>query len=120
MFEDTFLTLNKRIHGLKMIGVWGKDGLELEKKCFTGMDEISRVIDLDFSGAELADIMGKLDRTKVSSGNYFVKLNYRRHILIIYSLTKDYFLMILADEGIIEGKLRFYLDIYRESIAKSL
>lgn len=120
MFEDTFSQLYEKNRGIKVIGVWGKDGLELEKRIYTNPMEISRVIDLEFSGAELADIITKLDRTKAASGNFMIKLNYHNHTLNIRSLTKDYFLILLTGEDFIEGKFKFYLDLNKERLTSAL
>jgi predicted regulator of Ras-like GTPase activity (Roadblock/LC7/MglB family) len=116
LFEEIFTRFHERNKSIKAVGVWGKDGLELEKRYFSNSSEITRSIDLEFSSAELADILTKLDRTKSASDRFFMKLNYRGLILMIYSLTRDYFLVILTGEDIIEGKLKFYLDLYKEQL----
>ena len=93
------------------MGVWGKDGLELEKHEYGHAE-----IDLEFAGAEIADIISKIDVIKVSPMNYFIKLNILDYYLLIYSLTNDYFLILLTNKDIIEGKLNFYLSIYRDQL----
>lgn len=120
MFEDIFTRFYQGNHAIKVIGVWGKDGLVLEKKFFSDSFDLNGHIDLDFSGAELADIITKLDRTKTATGSYFLKLIYRNNVLMIYSLTRDYFLMILTDNNILEGKLKFYIDLYRDQLISLL
>lgn len=118
MFEETFEAFYERNKEIKAIGVWGKDGLELEKKYFETSENIN--VDLEFSGAELADIISRLDRIKVSPQTVFIRLQFQKYLLIIYSLTTDYFLMILSDPDIIEGKMKFYLNLYKNQLISSL
>jgi len=118
LFEETFKVLFERNKEIKAIGVWGKDGLELEKKYFEKAENLD--VDLEFSGAELADIIGRLDHIKISPQNVFIKLQFQKYILIIFSLTAEYFLMILADPDMIEGKIKFYLNLYKSQLISAL
>ena len=118
MFENTFEAFYERNKEIKAIGVWGKDGLELEKKYFETSENIN--VDLEFSGAEMADVVSRLDRIKASPQNVFIRLQFQKYLLIIYSLTTDYFLMILSDPDIIEGKMKFYLNLYKNQLISSL
>ena len=116
MFEDIFAKVYDKNKEIKVLGVWGKDGLVLEKKYFSQADDV----DLDFTGAELADVLAKIDKTKIAPNKYFLNLNFGEYYLLIYSLTPEFFLVILADDTIITGKLSFYLDLYREKLVYSL
>lgn len=118
MFEDVFKRFYELNKEIKAIGVWGKDGLELEKKYFSKNNDIS--IDLEFSGAELADIVTRLEKIKFSPQTFFLKLHFQKYQLIIFSLTSDYFLMILSDPDIIEGKIKFYLNLYKNQLLSAL
>jgi hypothetical protein len=118
LFEETFKAFHERNKEIKAIGVWGKDGLELEKKYFEKSENIN--VDLEFSGAELADIISRLDRIKVSPQTVFLRLQFQKDLLIIFSLTTDYFLMILSDPDIIEGKMKFYLNLYKDQLISAL
>ena len=118
MFEEIFKIVYEKNKEIKAIGVWGKDGLELEKKYFSHARDID--IDLELSGAEIADIIARMDLTKISPRLFFIKLTLQKHLIIIVSLTPDYFLMILADPGIIEGKLNFYLNLYKNQLISAL
>jgi hypothetical protein len=120
VFEDIFSRFYEKNKEIKVIGVWGKDGLVLEKQYFPGGGEPEVDIDVEFSGAELADIISKLDQTRTSKGQYFLKLNYDRYFLMIFSLTGDYFLMLLTGGDILEGKLKFYLSLYKEQLVAAL
>ena len=113
MFQSIFKKFHDKNDGIKVIGVWGKDGLELDKAYFADVQDV----DLEFSGAELADIISKLDQTKVSPENFFLKLSYHSYYLRIFSLTPDYFLMILAGQNdVIDGKINFYIKMYRDDL----
>ncbi|MCP4218764.1 MAG: hypothetical protein GY765_29300 [bacterium] len=116
MFEHIFTKVHDKNKEIKLIGVWGKDGLELEKKCFSE----AIAIDLEFVGAELADIISKLELTKVAPENYSLKLGFNNYYLLVFSLTSDFFLIILADQSVILGKLKFYLDSFKKNIATLL
>lgn len=118
MFEETFKAFYERNKEIKVIGVWGKDGLVLEKKYFEKIENIN--VDLEFSGAELADIIARLDHIKISPQTVSIRLQCQKYLLIIYSLTDDYFLMILADPDIIEGKMKFYLNLYKNQLISAL
>jgi hypothetical protein len=106
LFEDTFKAFYERNKEIKAIGVWGKD------------ENLN--VDLEFSGAELADIIARLDHIKISPRTVFIRLQFQKYILIIYSLTAEYFLMILADPDIIEGKMKFYLNLYENQLVAAL
>jgi len=118
LFEETFKAFYERNKEIKAIGVWGKDGLELEKKYFEKAENLD--VDLEFSGAELADIIARLDHIKISPHTVFIKLQLQQYILIIFSLTAEYFLMILSDPDIIEGKVKFYLNLYKNQLVSAL
>lgn len=115
MFENIFTDFFTKNKEVIVIGVWGKDGLELEKKHFSEIN-----FDLDFTGAEMADIISKIDGIKISPVSFFIKLIIRDYFLIIYSLTPDYFLIILTDRNIIQGKLNFYIDIFKDKLISVL
>jgi hypothetical protein len=118
LFEETFNAFYEKNKEIKAIGVWGKDGLELEKTYFEKSENIN--VDLEFSGAELADIITRLDHIKISPQTVFIRIQFHKYILIIYSLTTDYFLMILSDPDIIEGKMKFYLNLYKNQLISAL
>jgi len=119
LFEEIFNRFHEKNSEIKSIGVWGKDGLVLEKRSFPKAGDADLGIDVEFSGAELADIITRLDQTRTSSassGTYFFKLNFHQYLLMIFSLTNDYFLLVLAGGDIIEGKLKFYLNLYKDQL----
>lgn len=116
MFENIFTSFYAKNNEIKLMGVWGKDGLELEKTIFHELAGI----DLDLTGAELADIISKLEGMKLSPEKYYIKLNYHGYLLLIFSLTADFFLMVVADPGIIAGKLTFYVNLYKEKLLSAL
>ena len=98
------------------MGVWGKDGLELEKKYFTDVTGV----DLELAGAELADVIAKLENMRISPDRYLLKLHIRGFYLFVFSLTPEFFLMILCESTVIQSKLKFYLDLYKGQIITSL
>jgi predicted regulator of Ras-like GTPase activity (Roadblock/LC7/MglB family) len=116
LFEDIFVKLHDKNREIKVMGIWGKDGLVLEKKYFSEASEV----DLELTGAELADVISRFERMKLSMGKYFINLQLNGYFLIISSLTPDYFIMMVADPAIIPGKLKFYLDLYRNKLISAL
>jgi predicted regulator of Ras-like GTPase activity (Roadblock/LC7/MglB family) len=116
LFEDTFCKLQEKNKEIKMIGIWGKDGLELERKYFSTAVELN----LELAGAEMADIVTKLDSLKFSLEKYFIKLHFHGYSLIIFSVTSEYFLMLITDPSIIPGKLNFYFDLYKHELTAAL
>ena len=105
MFEDAFVKIQEKNPEIRMLGVWGKDGLELDKKFFADAGGL----DMELAGAELADVIAKLESIRLSPEQYFIKLDFHGLLLLVYSLTPEYFLMILSTADIISGKLKFSL-----------
>ncbi|MCP5103300.1 MAG: hypothetical protein GY950_07975, partial [bacterium] len=101
MFENIFSKLHDRNREIIIMGVWGKDGLELEKKYFS---EISG-IDMELTGAELADVLSKLDTLKLAPNKYFIKLDFSGHFLFIFSLTPDFFVVMITEQTVVPGRL---------------
>ena len=116
MFEDIFIKLQDKNREIKVMGIWGKDGLVLEKKYFSEASEV----DLGLTGAELADVISRFERMKLSTEKYFINLQLKGYFLLIFSLTPDYFLTIVTDPAIIPGKLKFYLDLYENKLISAL
>jgi len=116
LFEDIFLKLHDKNKEIKIMGIWGKDGLVLEKKYFSEMSEV----DLELTGAELADIISKLNGMKLSMEKYFITLQFKGYSLLVFSLTSDYFLMVVTDQTIIPGKLNFYFNLYKNKLISAL
>lgn len=116
MFEDAFVKIQEKNPEIKMLGVWGKDGLELDKKFFDNPGDL----DMELAGAELADVIAKLESIRLSPEQYFIKLDFHGLLLQINSLTPEYFLMILSTPEIITGKLKFYIDLYKDQLIASV
>lgn len=116
MFEEIFTRFHAKNKEIRVMGVWGKDGLELEKKYFS----VAEGIDLDFTGAELADVISKIEGIKIAPQQYVIKLNLKDFLIIVYSLTPEFFLVILADKNILMGKLNFYLELYKNKMISIL
>lgn len=116
MFDEIFTTFYKKNPEILVMGVWGKDGLVLENRQFSD----NRGIDLDFAGAELAYVLSRMDKIKIEPQKYHIKIALGDNLVLVYSLTPDFFLVILTDKSIIFGKLNFYFEIFREKIVALL
>lgn len=116
MFKKIFAKIHQQNKEINLIGIWGKDGLELEKILFTEAVDIN----IDLLGAEVADMVAKLADLKNFSDHYFFKLKVTDRQVFIFSLTADYFLIVLSDKEIIPGRLNFYFELYKEKLIFSL
>lgn len=116
MFEDIFEKFYEKNREIKVIGVWGKDGLELEKKFYSSIEGV----DLDLTGAELADVISKVEGIKLSPTKYIFHLDLDKYWLVIYSLTPEFFLVVVSGKTIIKGKLNFYLEFYKNKLISRL
>ena len=109
MFEDIFAKIHDKNNELRCIGIWGKDGLELEKKVFSDFK-----IDIELLGAQLADALTRFESISLSSLHQTIRVMFPEYVLLVFSLTSDYFLVILADRDIFPGKIDFYIRLYRD------
>lgn len=116
MFEKVFSKLHDAQKEIKMIGVWGKDGLELERKDFEEIEHL----DVELVGAEIADLISKIDGIKISPQSFYLKFSLKGNQMLIYSLTENYFLILLTEKNIIPGRLKFYIDLYRDQFVGEL
>lgn len=116
MFEKVFNKIREKNSSVKIIGIWGKDGLELEKKYF--VDESDP--DIDMTGAQIADIMTKLSELKFVSERSHFALEGGSSTLLIYAISTEYFLIIMCGKDLIMGKLLFFLNLYKDELVESL
>jgi len=116
LFEKVFDKIQEKNPSVKIIGIWGRDGLELEKKYFIdGSDP-----DIDMTGAQIADIMAKLSNLKFVSEKSHFSLEGETSTLLIYAISPDYFLIVMCEKSVLMGKLLFYLGLYRDDLNASL
>lgn len=116
MFEKPFDKIRGKNPDVKLIGIWGKDGLELEKKNYTGdLDP-----DIDMTGAQIADIMSRLSDLKFVSDRSHFTLEGTHSNLIIFTLSTEFFLIVMCGKEVIMGKLLFYLGLYKDELIESL
>ena len=113
MFHSIFSDFHQHISGIRMVGVWGTDGLELQKTVFSPPN-----VDIDFLGAEVADIIGKINSVQMAPDAVNVKLEIRDGWLYVYRLTREFFLIILTDTTVLNGRLNFYMDLYRPRLTE--
>lgn len=109
MFEDTFGKIQEKNRELRCIGIWGKDGLELEKRVYSEFK-----VDVELLGAQLADALARFESISLSSLHQTIRVMFPDYVLLVFSLTPDYFLVVLADRNIIPGKIDFYVRLYRD------
>jgi len=115
LFEKIFDQIYENNPDIKCIGVWGRDGLELEKKIFT-----ENPTDLELLGAQIADITVKFDSFKATSSRYNLKIEMEDSLLMVFSLTEDYFMVIQTEKTTIPGKLAFYVEVSKNKFISLL
>lgn len=115
MFDQVFAGLAKQVPEIRMAGVWGTDGLELEKRIFSPLQ-----VEVDFLGAEVADIVTRINGIQPAPDSARVRLELAGSRLYVYRVTRDFFLILLVDAAVIEGRLNFYADLCAASLAQLL
>lgn len=115
MFETIFSDIHRRNPETYLIGVWGRDGLELEKATY-----LPPSVNIDLLGAELADILAKLDHLEVTSADICIEYILGQFKIFVFSLNADYFLLLVSSQNQITGKLKFYLNLKKNDILSIL
>ncbi len=115
MFETIFGDIHRKNPETYLIGVWGRDGLELEKAAY-----LPPSVNIDLLGAELADILAKLDHVEVTSADICIEYNLGQFKIFVYSLNADYFLLLVSSLNQITGRLKFYLNLKKNDILSIL
>ncbi len=111
MFKDICEKITSNVANIISVGIWGSDGLELEN-CIIQPNQIN----FELFGAEVADIINKVNSTKEPNNNSLLRINYADKTLIISPVNKEFFYMIFAQNNVIISKLEFYLELCKEDI----
>ncbi len=111
MFKTIFNDIHARNPETYLIGIWGKDGLELEKEVYLPPDA-----DMDLIGAELAEVVSKLDNLDIERADFQIEYASGKFKIMVVSLNSGYFLLMVSGKNLISGKLKFYLDLKKDSI----
>ena len=115
MFKEIFDEIHRHNPETYLIGIWGKDGLELEKSVYLPPDA-----DMDLVGAELADVVGKLDNLDLDRAGFVIEYVSGKFKIMVLSLNRSYFLLLVSARNLISGKLKFYLELKRDAIIAQL
>jgi len=115
LFETIFDDIHQHNPETYLIGIWGKDGLELEKATY-----LTSSIDIDLLGAELAAVLAKLDNLEVTSTDICIEYISRQFKIFVYSLNAGYFLLLVSNQNQISGKLKFFLNLRKSNILSLL
>ena len=112
MFKTIFNDIHARNPETYLIGIWGKDGLELEKAVYLPPDA-----DMDLIGAELAEVVGQAGQPGQSThADFQIEYVSGKFKIMVHSLNSGYFLLLVSGKNLISGKLKFYLDLKKDSI----
>ena len=115
MFKPIFDDIHQHNPETYLIGIWGKDGLELEKSTY-----LPASIDIDLLGAELADVLAKLDNLGVISVDISIEYVSGQFKIFVCSLNPGYFLLLVSNTNQITGKLKFFLNLKKSNILSLL
>jgi predicted regulator of Ras-like GTPase activity (Roadblock/LC7/MglB family) len=115
LFKTIFDDIKSHNSETYLIGIWGKDGLELEKATY-----LPSSIDIDLLGAELADVLAKLDNLELTSADISIEYISGQFKILVYSLTSGYFLLLVSSLNQISGKLKYYLNLKKSNILSLL
>jgi predicted regulator of Ras-like GTPase activity (Roadblock/LC7/MglB family) len=111
LFKTIFNDIQVHNPETYLVGIWGKDGLELEKEVYLPPEA-----DMDLLGAELAEVVGKLDNLQMNRNDFHIEFFTGKFKIMVVSLTSSYFLVLVSSQNLISGKLKFYVDLKKESI----
>jgi predicted regulator of Ras-like GTPase activity (Roadblock/LC7/MglB family) len=115
LFKAIFDDIHRHNPETYLIGIWGKDGLELQKTTY-----LPASLDMDLLGAELADILAKLDHLEMTSNDVCIEYVSGQFKIFVYSLNPGYFLLLVSNPSQITGKVRFFLNLKKSSILSLL
>jgi hypothetical protein len=111
LFKTIFNEVQARNPEVYLIGIWGKDGLELEKAVYLPPET-----DMDLLGAELAEVVGKLDNLEATQADFHIEYVAGKFKIMVHSLNSGYFLLLISGLNLISGKLNYYLNLKKDSI----
>lgn len=111
MFKTIFNEVQARNPEIYLIGIWGKDGLELEKSVYLPPET-----DMDLLGAELAEVVGKLDNLEATRADFHIEYVSGKFKIMVHSLNSGYFLLLVSGLNLISGKLNYYLNLKKDSL----
>jgi hypothetical protein len=115
LFETIFKDIHRHNPETYLIGIWGRDGLELEKATY-----LPSSIDIDLLGAELAEVLAKLDHLEVTGADICIEYISGQFKIFVYSLNAGYFLLLVSSLNQISGKLKFFLNLKKSNILSLL
>jgi hypothetical protein len=115
LFEEIYDKIIPEEQGIKLIGIWDKDGLEIDKKIYSTLEKIN----VEAIGAEIGDIVSRIVEFKFYT-SFYIQLNYNNFNLYAYCLSSDYFMIVVAEKNIIPGKLQFYVEKNKPAIIDGL
>jgi predicted regulator of Ras-like GTPase activity (Roadblock/LC7/MglB family) len=111
LFETIFNDIHQHNPETYLIGIWGKDGLELEKATY-----LPSAIDIDLLGAELADVLAKLNNLEAIGVDICIEYTSGQFKIFVYSLNAGYFMLLVSNQNQLTGKLKFYLNLKKSNI----
>lgn len=115
MFEKIFDEIYEKNKSIKMLGVWGKDGLVLERKAFLDND-----LDNDMVGAEVAEILSGMTKLSYVGDSTHIRMETEDSYIYVVTISKDYFIIAITGKDMIFGKFLFYLRMKEREVLSIL
>ncbi len=117
MFKELFEKIKTKNPEVEMIGIWGGDGLELDKAVFNLPPEVNT----ELLGAELADVFLRLQKISEIEKKYFLEMIFNQNRkLVIFSLNYQYYILVIASGDLVTNKLKFYIELFRQNFLDNL
>jgi len=115
LFKPFFDRLAQANPATLLIGVWGRDGLELEK-CLYGTTPGNE----ELVGAEMADVLSRLDSSSLAAGPSRFDYRSGEFRVLAISLNPQFFLVVLGGPSLIPGKVALAVELGREELLGAL
>lgn len=113
MFKHIFDELYRKNPGIRCIGVWGRDGLELEKEIYHPGE-----FNFELFGAEIADIFSKI--SAIADVECHAEFHTAGFHTLVFSLTPQYFLLVHCRPEVLPGRVKFHVGLLQKRLKEYL
>jgi len=104
LFNDIFFFLKSRVPEISYIGIWDRDGLEVERVHYDRHN-----FNTELLGAECADIVTRLSRASGGKAPGLLEARWQENVITATALKGSFFLLAMTTSPAIAAKTRFYL-----------
>ncbi len=115
MFSDIFQLIKNRVPEISYIGIWDRDGLEVERILY-GRQQLNT----ELLGAECADMVSRLAGLSEGRVPGVIEARWQDNTISALPLNQSFFLLVLTGAPALPGKTRFYMQINAPRLAAML